>query len=183
LPSNSSFHSINSQNDNKKKHHSRRRSRRSTDIDFVSNKDSQASQSIRVTRMLVLVSTCFLILNAPAHLCVIIVKIYTGMELQVYSEHAELDHFKQSKNLTNNQLKNFVFIPPNNNTIMKNEYISSNDMDIVDDQILIHLLYIAVLLTQLISYASYSINFFLYSYSGITFRTNLRQFINKLRKH
>jgi len=147
---------------------------------LVSNKDPQIIQSIRVTRMLVLVSTCFLILNAPAHLCVIAMKIYTGMESQVFNEHAELDHFKQSKNLTNNQLKNFVFIETNNNkTIIENEHISSHDIDIIDDQILIHLLYIAVLLTQLISYASYSINFFLYSYSGITFRTSFRKFFIK----
>jgi hypothetical protein len=131
--------------------------------------------------MLVLVSTCFLILNAPAHLCVVAMKIYAGMELQVFNEHVELDNFKQTKNLTNNQLKNFVFIQTNNNnnTIIKNEYVTSHDIDFVDDQILIHLLYIAVLLTQLISYASYSMNFFLYSYSGITFRTSFRQFFIK----
>jgi hypothetical protein len=130
--------------------------------------------------MLVLVSTCFLILNAPAHFCVIAMKIYTRIESQVYSEHVELENFKQTKNLTNNQLKNFVFIPTNNDT---KHISSSDDIDVVDDQILIHLFYIAVLLTQLISYASYSINFFLYSYSGIIFRTSLRQFFNKLRKH
>jgi len=164
-------------------HHSRRASPEHNDVDFISNNESQLIQSIRVTRMLVLVSTCFLILNAPAHLCVIALKIYTGIESQVYSEHVELDHFKQTTNLTNNQLKNFVFIQTNNNTMNKNENLPSHDMDIVDDQILIHLFYIAVLLTQLISYASYSINFFLYSYSGISFRTSLRHFFNKFRKH
>ncbi len=131
--------------------------------------------------MLVLVSTCFLILNAPAHLCVIALKIYTGigMELQVFNEHAELEHFKQIQNLTNDQLKNFVFIQ----TKSKNEHSLFYGINPIDDQIFVHLLYIAIVVTQLISYASYSINFFLYSYSGITFRTNLRQFINKLRKH
>lgn len=133
--------------------------------------------------MLILVSTCFLILNAPAHLCVIAMKIYTGIGSQVYSEHVELEQFKQMKNLTNNQLKNFVFIQTNNQTINKNDQNILHETDIVDDQIVIHLFYIAVLITQLISYASYSMNFFLYSFSGITFRTSLRQFWKKLSTH
>jgi hypothetical protein len=159
---------------------SRRGSRQSIDYDSNPPKSSHAIQSIRVTRMLVLVSTCFLILNAPAHLCVIGMKIYIGMDFQVFTEHPELDHFQQTKNLTNNQLKNFVFIKTNNQTIPAN---ASHDLDIIDDNIFIHLFYIAIQITQWISYASYSINFFLYSFSGITFRSGLRQFWNKLRKH
>ncbi|CAF1564707.1 unnamed protein product [Rotaria magnacalcarata] len=160
---------------------SRRVSHLSNDLDFVSNKSSQTTQSIRVTRMLVLVSTCFLILNAPAHLCVIALKIYTGFDLQVYNEHAELDQFRQRKNLTSTQMKNFVFVQEKSNKMVENKLVSDYDMDIIDDPITIHLFYIVTLITQLISYASYSINFFLYSFSGVAFRTSLRQIFNKLR--
>ena len=153
----------------------------SNDVDCINIKEGQTTQSIRVTRMLVLVSTCFLILNAPAHLCVIALKIYTNIDSHIYSEHTELDHFQQTVNLTNNQIKKFVFIQTNNKTSFEKNQTLSHDMDVIDDEILIHLLYIAVFFTQLISYASYSINFFLYSFSGVAFRTGLRQFFNKLR--
>ncbi|CAF4273996.1 unnamed protein product [Rotaria sp. Silwood2] len=158
----------------------RRLSRLSRDIDFISNKNSQTTQSIRVTRMLVLVSTCFLILNAPAHLFIIALKIYTGIDAPVYSEHTELDKFKQTKNLTNNQIKNFVVIQTKSFTKTENKHLLAYDTNMIDDQIIVHLIYIGVLLTQLISYASYSINFFLYSFSGVAFRTRVRQFFNKL---
>jgi hypothetical protein len=131
--------------------------------------------------MLVLVSTCFLILNAPAHLCVIAMKIYIGTDFPVFNEHVELDHFQQTKNLTNNQLKKFVYIQTNNQTTIENNHSTTHDMDIIDDNLIIHLFYIAIQITQWISYASYSINFFLYSFSGITLRSRLRQFWNKLR--
>jgi hypothetical protein len=127
--------------------------------------------------MLVLVSTCFVILNAPAHLCVIALKIYTAVDAQVYVEHTEIDQFKQTINLTNNQLQNLVFIQSDTET----KHSSSQDSEVIDDQIAIHLLYISVLITQLISYASYSVNFFLYSFSGVAFRTSLKQWFNKLR--
>ena len=134
--------------------------------------------------MLILVSTCFLILNAPAHLCVIAMKIYIGADSQVYGEHVELDHFQQAKNLTSNQIKKFVYIQTNENqTMMESVHSTSYDVDMIDDNIIIHLFYIAIQITQWISYASYSINFFLYSFSGITLRSTLRQFWNKLRRH
>ena len=130
--------------------------------------------------MLVLVSTCFLILNAPAHLSVIAMKIYTEMEFPVFNEHAELDHFQRSTNLTSNQLKHFVFIQTNNHSPSENEHVTFQEMGTIDDNIVIHLFYIAIQITQWISYASYSINFFLYSFSGISFRTGLREFWKKL---
>ncbi|CAF4549334.1 unnamed protein product, partial [Rotaria socialis] len=160
---------------------SRRVSHLSNDLDFISNKSSQATQSIRVTRMLVLVSTCFLILNAPTHLCIIALKIYTGFDFQVYNEHAELDKFRQAKNLTSTQLQNFVFVQEKNNKMVENKLVLDYGMDIIDDPITVHLFYTAILFTQLISYASYSINFFLYSFSGVAFRTRLKQIFNKLR--
>ena len=162
---------------------SRKMSRLSNDVDFISNQKNPTTQSIRVTRMLVLVSTCFLILNAPAHICVIILKIYTSIDSQVYNEHSVLENFQQTTNLTKNQLKNFVFIQTEKNLPTGNGPVPSHDTEIVDDQIVIHLFYIIILLTQLISYASYSVNFFLYSFSGVAFRTSLRQWFNKLRLH
>jgi hypothetical protein len=174
--------------DTSSNHHShsnspRKLSHLSNDIASSSKKNTPTTQSIRVTRMLVLVSTCFLILNAPAHLCVIALKMYTTINDKVHSNHAELDQFKHTNNLTNDQIKHFVFIERNNKTIAKNAHLSNDDMEEVDDHILIHIIYIAVLFTQLISYASYSINFFLYSFSGVSFRTSLRQSLRTLNKH
>jgi hypothetical protein len=134
---------------------------------------ARTSQSIRVTRMLVLVSTCFLLLNAPAHLCVIALKVYTHLTAPILNEHNELAYYQPAQNLTN---EHFVFMNDIHNRTTTNETI-------IEDEITIHLFYIAVLLTQSISYASYSINFFLYSFSGIAFRTSLRQIIAPLRRH
>lgn len=160
---------------------SRRLSRLSNDLDFISNKSSQTTQSVRVTRMLVIVSTCFLILNAPAHLCVIALKFYTGINSPVNIEQVELEKFRQIKNLTNTEENKFVFIQENADKVVETTHTLNHDTSVIDDQITIHLFYIAILLTQLISYASYSINFFLYSFSGVAFRTSLRQIFNKRR--
>lgn len=122
--------------------------------------------------MLVLVSTCFLLLNAPAHLCIIALKFYTHLTTPILNEHNELTYYQPVKNLTK---EHFVF--------SDDMYNRTTNGTIMEDEITIHLFYIAVLLTQSISYASYSINFFLYSFSGIAFRTSLRQIIAKLRRH
>jgi hypothetical protein len=132
-------------------------SSQSNDNEFVATISTRTSQSIRVTRMLVLVSTCFLILNAPAHICVIALKIYTSIDSPISTEHIKPEE---------------IF----NET-------STENLPILEDRLTPHLLYIAVCLTQWIAYASYSLNFFLYSFSGIAFRTSLRQLINKLRRH
>jgi len=121
--------------------------------------------------MLVLVSTCFLILNAPAHLSLIAVKIYLYI-----NEHPVSDYDQQTKYLIfNNETSNRI----NNDTIST----SIQHGAILEDEITIHLLYMAVTLTQLIAYSSYSINFFLYSFSGINFRASLRKLIEKFRRH
>ena len=120
---------------------------------------TRTSQSIRVTRMLVLVSSCFLILNAPAHICVIALKIYSTMDAPT-----SVDSFIPHHNETS--------------TISSLEHSAT-----VEDDLTPHLLYMAVYFTQWIAYASYSINFFLYSFSGIAFRTSLRQLVYKCRKH
>lgn len=129
----------------------------STDNEILATISTRTSQSIRVTRMLVLVSTCFLILNAPAHICVIALKIYTLLDAPTSSDH---------------------------HITMLNETSTSFDQPPEVENVLTpHLLYMAVCLTQWIAYASYSINFFLYSFSGIAFRTSLRQLVKKFRKH
>jgi len=142
-------------------------SSQSNDNEIFATISRKTSQSIRVTRMLVLVSTCFLILNAPAHLCVIALKIYINIDTPILNEPIKFDHYQQINNVS--------FI---------NETISSLQHEhILEDQITIHLFYTAVLLTQFISYVSYSINFFLYSFSGINFRTSLKQLMNKSQRH
>lgn len=131
--------------------------------DIIAHMSTRTSQSIRVTRMLVLVSTCFLILNAPAHLCVIALKIYTVINTPASTESISQQINNESINQTvTSTLPNGI---------------------VIEDQLNIHLFYMAVLFTQLIAYASYSMNFFLYSFTGITFRTSLRQLIYKLRRH
>jgi hypothetical protein len=173
-------------NKNKKlsnSYESREFERSSNDMDYTSAREGQTTQSIRVTRMLVIVSTCFLILNAPAHICLIITKAYSGIHSSGHSEHTEPDSSPQTANLTNNQLGKSVFNQTNNGTMPEKTNSSSNDAGISGDNITIHLLYMTVLFTHLISYASYSINFFLYSYSGVAFRTSFKQFFSKLRRH
>ena len=129
----------------------------------------KTSQSIHVTRMLLLVSTCFLILNAPAHIFVIVLKVY----IDVYNRPMDGKHISFS---------NYSLVE--NSTSNSNVTSSSQPKySTTSDQLMIHLLYTAVLFTQLIAYASYSMNFFLYSFSGITFRASLRQLIRRFRKH
>ena len=146
---------------------------------FISSKYTHAAQSIRVTRMLVLVSSCFLILNAPAHIFLIVIKIHTSINTPVHSNHLELEYFQQTKNLTKQQLQQFVYIDTSDQRVQ----LTDGDSNSSGDQIMVHLLYIAILFAQLISYASYSMNFFLYSLSGMAFRTSLRQLLAKIRRH
>jgi hypothetical protein len=162
---------------------SREFARLSNDMDYISAKEGQTTQSIRVTRMLVIVSTCFLILNAPAHICLIATKIYSVVHSHGHGEHIELDSSQQTVDLTNNQLRKYGFSQTNNGTMPEKTHSLSNDTEISVDNISIHVFYMAVFFTQLISYASYSINFFLYSYSGVAFRTSFKQFFSKLRRH
>ena len=135
--------------------------------------------------MLVLVSTCFLLLNAPAHFFVIALKIYTTPST---SAHLTLNGsnstsimtnttMKYSSNLTSTSIDDYASLSPEMNelTLLTNHSI--------EDDKHIHLLFTAVLSTQFLSYLSYSINFFLYSLSGITFRTSLRQLMRKLGKY
>ncbi|CAF5139936.1 unnamed protein product, partial [Rotaria sp. Silwood1] len=174
----------NSLSDSLSSRFSRKSSYQSNDNELVSTKSTRTYQSIRVTRMLVLVSTCFLILNAPAHLCVIALKIYTSINVPVFNEQIEIDLYDPTKNLTSSEIANFasnndIHNQTNNTTILS----SFQHLGVIEDNIAIHLFYMAVLLTQLIAYASYSINFFLYSFSGVAFRTSLKQLLSTFQRH
>ena len=116
------------------------------------------SQSYRVTRMLIIVSTCFLLLNAPAHICAIGLKIYTIQNV------ISIDRDESSSTGLNQTL---IIIPKSSQTIDNNNSHSENNMKWAE------LSYIIVIITQHIAYASYSINFFLYSFCGMKFRREL----------
>lgn len=154
------------------------------DKESYSRTPTKTHQSIRVTRMLVLVSTCFLLLNAPAHLCVITLKIYASINVPVFNEDSDLNLPHQINNSTDFELTKFSSRIDFYNRSRNEISLSSIQHErILEDQITIHLFYIAILVTQSIAYASYSINFFLYSLSGIAFRTSLRQVLDKCRKN
>ena len=152
----------------------RQNSNQSGEHSFAASGATRISQSMRVTRILVLVSTCFLVLNAPAHSCVIAMKIYTEMGIDRPTEYIQLDSFHQQKNLSNVQMTS--------DSSNQTEPVMVLGTNKLEDSVGVHIFYIAVVLTQMIAYASYSVNFFLYSFSGITFRTSLRQILRKFRK-
>lgn len=125
--------------------------------------------------MLVLVSTCFLLLNAPAHFFVIVTKIYTGPD----SIPTQFDHFKAELSYSTSN----TTITTDKIVLSTNATLSLPSDAFIEDPFVLHILYLAVFFTQLIAYASYSINFFLYSFSGIAFRTTLQQLFSKLGRH
>ena len=132
--------------------------------------DTRISQSLRMTKTLILVSTCFLILNAPAHISIIATKLYTNVV-----ESPLL--IPPSDNLTSFSSANETFGTGKSNGTASPLALQSAT---IVDHVGIHLMYITVLLAQYISYASYSINFFLYSFSGVAFRTTVRQTFRKV---
>lgn len=150
-------------------------SERSTHQDASTANSSRISQSIRMTKILVLVSTCFLILNAPAHICIISTKLYTSTELTLVLQSPTL---LVTSNTTISSSDNYNYSPYGNTT----EYLLPSPQEIVVDDVSVHLMYITILLAQYVSYASYSVNFFLYSFSGVSFRTTLTQWFRKLVK-
>ncbi|CAF0794586.1 unnamed protein product [Adineta ricciae] len=151
------------------KRKSKKSSSQSNENETMDQLSTKTSQSIHVTRMLVLVSTCFLLLNAPGHICVIILKVY----IDVYNRPMDGEHISS---YDYSLVQNFT----SNSSMISS---SQSKESTTSDQLIIHLLYTAVLFAQLIAYASYSINFFLYSFSGINFRASLRQLIRRFRKH
>lgn len=123
------------------------------------------SQSYRVTRMLIVVSTCFLLLNAPAHICTIGLKIYTIKNI------ISIDREDLPSSAINQTL---VIIPKSSK---QNETIEYED-----NMKWAELSYIIVIITQHIAYASYSINFFLYSFCGMKFRRELVRCVSTSRR-
>ena len=119
----------------------------------IRSRTSLQFQSHRVTRMLILVSTCFLLLNAPLHICTISLKIYTIQKSQ------QINHF-YAVNSTNGNIEP--------------SYLS-NSINVKYFQFF----YIVMIISQHISYSSYSINFFLYSFCGMKFRRELIRFLAK----
>ncbi|CAF1128529.1 unnamed protein product [Didymodactylos carnosus] len=111
---------------------------------YPSQKNFSLSNSCRISRMLIIASTCFLLLNAPSHICIIQLKVYT------------LTTSKQFAN-TNNSIEGQQTFD-----VRTAEY-----------------LYLSVLVTQLLSFSSYSINFFLYSFCGAKFRRDLIHFFSQ----
>jgi hypothetical protein len=126
--------------------------------------------------MLIIVSTCFLLFNAPSHICTIGLKIctltqtisinnHTGIPIQSY------ENFKQY----NKSSPTSVYIP--RQTTIQNEIIVDNN-----NLQWMELFYIIVIITQHIAYASYSINFFLYSFCGMKFRGELIRYMSNHRR-
>ena len=122
------------------------------------------SQSYRVTRMLIVVSTCFLLLNAPAHICTIGLKIYTIKNIISIDREDHLSSVNQT----------LVIIP---------KFSKQNEtIEYEDNMKWAELSYIIVIITQHIAYASYSINFFLYSFCGMKFRRELVRCVSTSRR-
>lgn len=116
--------------------------------------------------MLILVSTCFLLLNAPAHISTISLKIYA-----MTSSPFLIQINNTAKNLTDLFDQNI-----NSSISIKTEDASSNFK-------VFQFLYILTIVTHHIAYASYSINFFLYSLCGVKFRQELvRMFLKIFRQ-
>ena len=134
------------------------------------------SQSYRVTRMLIIVSTSFLLLNAPAHICTISFKIYT------LRNPITIENFNESYHENSRQF-NQTLLPTS--TIINNlDVEQSHTIQVSDGQLeWTQLFYIIIIITQHLAYASYSINFFLYSFCGIKFRSELIRCMSKRRRY
>lgn len=137
------------------------------------------SQSYRVTRMLILVSTCFLLLNAPAHICTIGLKIYTLKLPLALSDTNEIftnthDSYKQ-RNESSSTISNSIDVGYTTRKTLNTQVTVQNIR-------WMEYFYIVIVITQHISYASYSINFFLYSFCGMKFRRELLRCMSTQRR-
>ncbi|CAF0974490.1 unnamed protein product [Adineta ricciae] len=134
------------------------------------------SQSYRVTRMLILVSTCFLVLNAPFHVCAIGLKVHLYKPSIAINDEREisghqLNQIVQQQNKTSFDNRDFLFQAK----LISYENEMTNHLKRMES------FYVLVVITQYISYASYSINFLLYSLCGMKFRHELVRFMSKQR--
>ena len=148
---------------------------RSMDLMHRSSSIHSKSQSYRVTRMLIIVSTCFLLLNAPSHICTIGLKIFSikntisidnSNEFSSLQIHQNIEEYNQ-----NSSTVFFIFDSISNSSNVTSNY--DNHFKWAES------FYIIVIVTQHIAYASYSINFFLYSYCGMKFRRELKRYMSK----
>lgn len=130
------------------------------------------AQSHRVTRMLILVSTCFLILNAPSHICSISLELYT---------------LRKSVPVRNNQSANLLNYSNetlfDNSTSLSSMILRTNSDGGRRKMILLQLVYITLIISKHIAYLSYSINFFLYSFCGMKFRGELMKYFTRYGRY
>lgn len=120
--------------------------------------------------MLIIVSTCFLLFNAPAHICSIGVKIYTidqasNADKFIISSSNSAENRKQNEQTASN-----VPIPID---IVDQDIQMSRSRSSTVKQKWMQYLYLMLVITQHLSYTSYSMNFFLYSFCGMKFRREL----------
>lgn len=114
--------------------------------------------------MLILVSTCFLLLNAPSHICAIGFKLYSNRVSEILHSPAPA-----RPNVTSYA----------NSTLF--ELSGSENYSKIDWRTY-KIFSIFLLITVHVSYLSYSINFFLYSFCGIKFRGELMKFLSRVRR-
>lgn len=134
------------------------------------------AQSHRVTRMLILVSTCFLLLNAPSHICSITLKIYSLKKSQLISSSYQ-NYLNTTNNVNRTSLGQLDYSIFNYTLTMA----SKGNQSIINRNFVL-ILYVAMIITQHISYLSYSINFFLYSFCGMKFRRELAKYLARYGK-
>ncbi|CAF2073708.1 unnamed protein product [Rotaria magnacalcarata] len=131
------------------------------------------AQSHRVTRMLILVSTCFLLLNAPSHICTITLKVYTLKKSQLFNNTVQ--NYIRQMNASNGTASVLVENP---NLILKMAMRAGENKSVINVNFFL-IFYIVVIISQHISYLSYSINFFLYSFCGMKFRQELVKYLSR----
>ena len=127
------------------------------------------AQSHRVTRMLILVSTCFLLLNAPSHICSISLELYTLRK-------------SATRTINNSSVIPMDYFNHSNETKFENSSVSRGILPRRQVTFL-QIFYIILIISKHIAYLSYSINFFLYSFCGMKFRGELMKFLTRYRKY
>ncbi|UJR38083.1 hypothetical protein I4U23_030764 [Adineta vaga] len=143
-------------------------------VDLIQRPSSirSKSQSYRVTRMLILVSTSFLLLNAPFHICTIGLKIYSHKQSEISHQVSDdVIQYNQTSSIYTDEID-----------LLHQTRRLSNENEMYNHLKRMEFIYLLIVITQYISYASYSINFFLYSLCGIKFRRELIRFISRKRR-
>jgi hypothetical protein len=129
--------------------------------------------------MLIVVSSCFLLLNAPYHICTIGLKIST-LKQPILTDNSNPIPVNV---YDNSQQHNQTLLTVSNNIDFVNMTKKSSDQDDVTDNFKwMEFFYVLIIITQHIAYTSHSINFFLYSFCGIQFRRELITCISKQQR-